>query len=246
MRRFVVDKGTIVGDEAVIHGYLHRHMVKVLRLKPGASVLLTDGEGGEYYGAIQSIDAMSLQILIEKKSLAAAHDPGPRITLYQGLPKGDKLEYVLQKCTELGAAEIVPFTAARSVVKLRAERGADRVARWQKIVTEAARQSQQATVPRISLADSLADVVQQSHHSVKLLLWEEEQATRLKETLARQSIPESIAVLVGPEGGITPEEAATAVSAGFIPVSLGKRILRTETAGIVIVSILQFYWGDIG
>ncbi len=246
MRRFLIDKGIIAAGEAIVSGDLHRHMMKVLRLKPGTSVLLLDGEGGEYEGVIKSVGPKNLLIGIERQAINREVGGWPAITLYQGMPKGDKLEYILQKCTELGVAEIVPFAAARSIVKVTAQRSADRVERWQKIAAEASRQSQRAITTRVSLAAGLSEVLQQAHHSVKLLLWEEEQVNRLKSTLSGLEFPESIAVLVGPEGGFSPEEAAMASAAGFIPVSLGKRIMRTETAGIVIVSILQFYWGDVG
>lgn len=246
MRRFLIDKVTIAEGEAIVTGDLHRHMVKVLRLKPGTVVLLVDGEGCEYEGAITLVDADRLLIGIQRQAVNRENCEGPQITLYQGMPKGDKLEFILQKCTELGVAEIVPFVAARSIAKVTAPRSAERVQRWQKIAAEASRQSQRAVVTRISLAGGLSEVLQQAQHSVKLLLWEGEQVNRLKSTLDRLEFPESIALLVGPEGGFSAEEAAAATAAGFIPVSLGKRIVRTETAGIVIISILQFYWGDVG
>lgn len=118
MRRFIVDKRDIDDAEAVITGYLYRHMAKVLRLKQGTAVMLADGEGGEYEGVIESIDATSLRVRVVRREAVMVDDGGPRITIYQGLPKGDKLEYILQKCTELGAAGIVPFAASRSIARI--------------------------------------------------------------------------------------------------------------------------------
>ena len=221
-------------------------MAKVLRLKAGTSVLLADGKGMEYSGVISVVGASSLEIAVDERPVTQTEDTGPRITLYQGMPKGDKLEFIIQKCTELGVAEIVPFPASRSIAKISPERGRERLERWRRIAQEAARQSKRGTVPQVSLAANLSEVLQRAHHSAKLLLWEEEQGNRLRKTLAGFSGPESIAILVGPEGGFTAEEAAEATAGGFIPLSLGKRIVRTETAGIVMLSILQFYWGDIG
>ncbi|ABQ28432.1 16S rRNA (uracil(1498)-N(3))-methyltransferase [Geotalea uraniireducens] len=246
MRRFILADSIINDGKVTVSGDLFRHMAKVLRLKAGTSVILADGAGRECTGVITAVGAKSLEIRVEEGPAAPTGDNGPRITLYQGMPKGDKLEFIVQKCTELGVAEIVPFTAARSIAKVTHQRGMERIERWRRIATEAARQSKRRTVPQVTLAENLSEVLQAAQHSVKLLLWEEEQGNRLKETLSGLPIPESIAVLVGPEGGLTAEEAAAASACGFIPLSLGKRIVRTETAGIIILSILQFYWGDIG
>ena len=245
MRRFILSDSTVDDRMVTVRGDLFRHMAKVLRLKVGTGVILADGRGGEYTGVITAVGTRSLEVRVEEAP-PQEEDAGPRITIYQGMPKGDKLEFIVQKCTELGAAEIVPFAAARSVARVTDQRGRERVERWRRIAAEAARQSKRRTIPQVSLAGELPEVLQAAQHSVKLLLWEEEQGNRLRETLAGLPRPDSVAVLVGPEGGLTAEEAAAASASGFIPLSLGKRIVRTETAGIVILSILQFFWGDIG
>jgi 16S rRNA (uracil1498-N3)-methyltransferase len=192
------------------------------------------------------VEGRSITVSLENDSSLPTTEPGPKITLYQGIPKGDKLDLILQKCTELGATEIIPFIAARSVARVPEARIQERVERWRRIVLEAARQSNRFSVPEVFFAGDLANVLQLAKHSVKLLLWEEEQVGALRKTLAGFSSPLSIAVIVGPEGGLTVEEVESAGRCGFIPVSLGKRILRTETAALVVLSILQFYWGDIG
>jgi len=221
-------------------------MAHVLRLKKGAHLCLADGNGHEYMGTIGQVDGESLVIKLEEISIEPADEIGPKITLFQGLPKGDKLEWILQKCTELGAAEIVPFVAARSVSRPAAGRLQEKLERWRRIALEAARQSKRMTVPQVTFAADLSEVCRQSDHPVKLLLWEEEQTGTLRKLLAGVRSPERIAVIVGPEGGLTCEEVASALKCGFISVSLGKRIVRTETAGLAILAILQFYWGDIG
>jgi 16S rRNA (uracil1498-N3)-methyltransferase len=246
MRRFFVPAEAIADGCAVITGDPFRHMAKVLRLKNGAPVLLADGKGNEYAGIICEIGKEQLVVTLEQRSGTSSAVPGPAITLYQGLPKGDKLEFILQKTTELGVAEVVPFAAARSVRRIRQGEEAEKVGRWQRIAREAARQSGRGSVPAVSLAGNLAEVVQGARHSLKLLLWEEEEGNRLRDTLAGVPVPASIALIVGPEGGLTAEEAAQATDSGFIPVSLGRRILRTETAGLAMIAILQFYWGDMG
>ncbi len=221
-------------------------MIRVLRLKAGAPVLLADGEGHEARGTISQVGKESLTITRDGGVLAEAAESGPSITLYQGVPKGDKLELILQKGTELGAAAIVPFQADRSVSRIGQEQRSGKLERWQRIADEAARQSQRISLPRISFAGSLDEVLESANQSLKLLLWEEERETLLRTVLAGQPTPESIAVIVGPEGGLTEKEARQARETGFIPVSLGPRILRTETAGLAILSILQFRWGDVG
>lgn len=246
MRRFFIPSQAFADGVVTITGDTFRHMVKVLRLKTGARLLLANGEGDEMEGVIQRIGRESLVIALEERRTAQETEACPRITLYQGLPKGDKMDLIVQKSTELGVAELVPFTAARSITRVRGERAEERVTRWQRIAREAARQSHRSTIPRISPAVDLAELLLHTHHSLKLLLWEEEQTNRLKETLSTLPPPESIAVIVGPEGGLSSEEAEKAIKNGFIPISLGKRIVRTETASLVILSILQFYWGDIG
>ena len=246
MRRFILDKKEIGDTEAIITGPLYRHMVKVLRMKPGADVILADGEGGEYKGIVESIDATSLRIKVSEQKPTGNENPGPKITIYQGLPKGGKLDYIIQKCTELGVTAMVPFAASRSIVRMSNERKAERVERWQKIAVEAARQSRRTKAPQISFAADLYHLLKKADHTVKLLLWEEEKANLLRETLAGLPVPDDVGVLIGPEGGFSSDEVAAASSAGFIPVSLGRRVVRTETAGVMILAILQFYWGDLG
>ena len=246
MRRFFVPPGSFDGDSVIIAGDLFRHMAKVLRLKNGATVLLADGKGKEYAGTIRTIGKESLVVVLQEAFVAPALESGPPITLYQGLPKGDKMDFIVQKSTELGIAEIVPFRAARSVPRIKKGEEEDKLARWQRIAFEASRQSGRASVPTVSLAGGVEDVVQSSGHAVKLLLWEEEQDNRLKETLAGLPLPDSVALMVGPEGGLSADEVARARAGGFIPVSLGTRIVRTETASLVMLAILQFYWGDLG
>lgn len=246
MRRFFVPPGSLDRRTVTIEGELHHHMIRVLRLKAGMPVLLADGEGHEARGTINQVGKENLTVALEGEALLAETGTGPAITLYQGLPKGDKLELILQKGTELGAAAIVPFQAARSVSRVSAAQSDNKLERWQRIADEAARQSQRASLPRISFAGSFGEMLRSATQPLKLLLWEEEQETLLRTVLAGRTAPESVAVIVGPEGGLSEEEARQARDNGFIPVSLGSRILRTETAGLAILSILQFHWGDLG
>ena len=141
---------------------------------------------------------------------------------------------------------MVTFDAARSIVKLRGERSAGRLERCEKIVQEAARQSGRVSAPRVSIGGNLDAVLREARQSVKLLLWEGERIARMRDSLEAREQPKSVSIVVGPEGGLSAEEVEQAIGYGFTPVSLGPRILRTETAGLAMVSILQFHWGDIG
>ncbi|HBA88931.1 MAG TPA: 16S rRNA (uracil(1498)-N(3))-methyltransferase [Geobacter sp.] len=245
MRSFFLGDNVLCEESVTVTGELYRHMARVLRLKQGSEVELVDDAGQRHRGVIEEVGAKSLTVRVSATSAPEAEDEGPRITLYQGLPKGEKLDLILQKCTELGVAEVVTFDAARSIVKLRGEKSAAKLGRYEKIVQEAARQSGRSSIPKVAIGGTLQSVLKESRHAVKLLLWEGEQKMTLRETFQGHPSPESIAVVVGPEGGLSPEEVEQALAAGFTPVTLGKRILRTETAGLAIVSILQFQWGDI-
>ena len=246
LRRFLIPPASFAGRQAIVTGEPFRHMTTVLRLAPGSRLILADGTGREATGTIRAIDRDRLLVDLDAELAPSATAAIPSITLYQGLPKGEKLDLILQKCTELGIAEIVPFQAARSVTKLAADRIADRLQRWQRIVQEAARQSGRSSVPRIEYAADLATVCRTTGQELRLLLWEGETERGVRSLLSDQPRPASIAVLVGPEGGLTEGEAAMAKAAGFIPVTLGQRILRTETAGLAMVAILQYEWGDLG
>jgi 16S rRNA (uracil1498-N3)-methyltransferase len=169
------------------------------------------------------------------------------ITLGQGLPKADKFEWVVQKTTELGVAEIVPLLTERVVPQLSARHGTPKVARWEKLAREASKQSGRSTVPRLSPPRSLEGFYASYQRAdLKLVLWEGEGTRRLRTALAAFAPVTSVAVVVGPEGGLTPREVAQGESYGFIVVGLGERILRTETAGLVAVALLQYQFGEIG
>lgn len=246
MRNFFLGDNTVFGDTATVTGELYRHMARVLRLKAGSEVQLTDASGRQFAGVIEEVGAKSLIVRITATGSAPEPEAGLKITLYQGLPKGEKLDLILQKCTELGVSEVVTFDAERSIVKLRGERSASRLGRCEKIVQEAARQSGRRSAPKVVLGGSLEEVLREARHTVRLLLWEGEQTVGLRETLDAHESPESVAIVVGPEGGVSAEEVELARACGFTPVSLGRRILRTETAGLAMLAILQFHWGDMG
>ena len=246
MRRFFVEPHLLGQGSAVISGETGHHIATVLRLKAGETILLADGHGREAIARITSLDKDRVNVEIAPPGCPAPGEETVRITLYQGLPKGEKLDLILQKCTELGVARIVPFMAERSVARLAGERLDKRVQRWERIVREAARQSGRSRIPTIGFAENLRTALQSDHSELRLLIWEGEQEMGLRPVLERSGKAAAVAVIIGPEGGLTAAEAAAATASGFTPITLGGRILRTETAGPAAVAILQYVLGDMG
>ena len=244
-RRILLASHLTPGTAVTLTGREHHYLATVLRLGPGTELVLADVAGREFTGSIDSVDSDGVAIVIGEE-LPARRPEGPFITIYQGMPKGEKLELILQKGTELGVGSIVPFYATRSVPRLRDERIEGRLARWERIVREAARQCGRPDTPQLGLARNLADLLRMGEHSAKLLLWEGEKAVGLRQLLADTPRPDSAAVIIGPEGGLTGDEVAAAREAGYCSVTMGKRILRTETASLEILAILQHVWGDLG
>lgn len=238
MHRFFIPATQFVPEQVVeLPGETLRHLRTVLRLSAGAECELLDGAGQVARVLIQA--DFTAQVL----SVEQVPAPGCRLSLIQGLPKGDKLELVLQKGTELGVSQFLPTQMARSVGRLKPEREQKRFKRWKKIVQEAARQSGQPYLPQLQVEHSLESALATVDADLKLMLWEE--SGQPLDQVLPEICPQRIAVIVGPEGGITAAEAQTAELAGYRAVSLGPRILRTETAGLAIMAILQYLYGDL-
>ncbi len=238
MRCFYFPHGRLRRNELLpLAPELKRHLFLVLRMAKGETIELFNGRGQVATAVLRSDDQVEL--------LDVTEYPPPQcsLTLIQGLPKGDKLELILQKGTELGVNSFHVTTMARSIGQLKAERRQKRLQRWEKIVQEAARQCRQYHLPRLTVQATLNETLANVVADVRLLLWEE--AARPLDEVLPQNRPQRIAVIVGPEGGITPREAARAEAAGYQAVSLGPRILRTETAGLAIMAVLQYLYGDL-
>lgn len=239
MRRFYFSSAELVpGQQLELPAELQKHLRRVLRLADGAELVLFDGRGHEAQARL-GVGA-SAEIL----SVSQAPPPAVELTLIQGIAKGEKLDLVLQKGTELGVTHFLLTEMERSVGRLKADRLGGRLERWQKIVQEAARQSGQPYLPQVEYCANLAGAIGVADAELKLLLWEEGHLP-LTEQLT-QVTPGSVSVIVGPEGGVTKAEAQAALAAGFLAVRLGPRILRTETAGLAIMSVLQYLYGDLG
>jgi 16S rRNA (uracil1498-N3)-methyltransferase len=245
-RRFMINSRSINNGSAALSGELFRHIVRVLRLSPGEPLTLVDELGSEHDGVIDHV-AMEL---LTVKIIRSNHEPsqegsGLRITVCQALPKGEKIDLILQKGTELGAHDFWLFGGSRSVARVREEQRDVKRVRWERIVAEAARQCGRRTVPAVRWYPAAAEAAAAATHDLRLILWEDERTCRLKEALAGLSASGSVIVSIGPEGGFDPRETDLFVRHGFKSVSLGSRILRTETAAIAIVAILQYTGGDM-
>lgn len=230
----------------VISGDDAHHITRVLRLNVDDRIECVDPEGCVYLVRIKKTGPEVVGAVDERLPV---HQESPLvITLWQGLAKGDKMDLVIQKAVELGAAEIVPFTSRYTVVKLEEKKAKTRRERWQRIALEAAKQCGRTRVPEVSRLHSFAELAanvqqRQSEGELVVLAYEAERDQGLKDL---QGKPARVSVIVGPEGGFSPEEAETLQSAGAQAVTLGPRILRTETAGLVLLSIIGYKWGDLG
>jgi len=245
-RRFMINSRSLLDGLATLDGELFRHIVRVLRLSPGAPLTLVDEQGNEHDGVIEQVTRELLTVRITRSN----HEPEPerdgqRITVCQALPKGEKIDLILQKGTELGAHDFWLFGGRRSVARVRDDQLAGKRERWSRIAAEAARQCGRRTVPAVRWFPSAAEAAAAATHGLRLILWEDERTRRLKETLAVNPAPGTVIASIGPEGGFDPLETELFVRHGFQSVSLGSRILRTETAAIAIVAILQYTGGDI-
>ncbi len=241
MRRFFVDPQLLQDDLVSLPPEIVRHM-QVLRLVPGDRVGLLDGDGLLCEARLRHIDRQKALADIEKRRRVI--ETAFPVTLYQGLPRGDKFELILQKGTEIGVRDFVPVQCLRCQVRTAAKPAAKRMQRWRRIVTEAARQSGKNLLPGLAPPLDLAAALAGCKAELRLAPWEEADVL-LAERLPATP-PRSAALLVGPEGGLSPGEIELAAAHGFQPVSLGPRILRTETAGFVVAGILQYLYGDLG
>jgi 16S rRNA (uracil1498-N3)-methyltransferase len=245
-RRFMINSCSIQDGSATLSGELFRHIVRVLRLASGDKLTLVDEQGGEHDGVIDHIARELVTVKISRSN----HEPVQegsclKITVCQALPKGEKVDLILQKGTELGAHDFWLFGGRRSVAQVREEQLRGKLERWKRIVAEAARQCGRRTIPAVRWYPTAAEAAAAATHDLRFILWEDERTRRLKETLAGIPAAGSVIVSIGPEGGFDPLETDLFVRHGFQSVSLGSRILRTETAAIAIVAILQYTGGDL-
>jgi len=243
MRRFYLDS-TPENDTAYIRGDEARHIEKVLRLGPGDSLELFDAGGNVYRAEIESLHRAEVTARICERTTAEL-DTGARITLCQAVAKSQKMDLIVEKCTELGVTAIQPFFASRSVPRWDENKAAGRVQHWSNIARAAVKQSGARRPPSVEPVLSFKDMLAKSYpDALRIMLWECEREISLRSLLA--DCPCQIVLVVGPEGGFANEEASLAASHGFQFAGLGNRILRVETAAIVAVGLAAYEFGMIG
>jgi 16S rRNA (uracil1498-N3)-methyltransferase len=246
MRRFIISSRSIRDGFASFDGDVFNHMVRVLRLGPGEEVQLIDEKGTVHSGVINQVAKEWVAVkIVSSTAPAEVLSEVPRITVCQALPKGEKLEFILQKGTELGADEFWLFGGRRSVAKVSNDQLSHKYERWNRIVSGAARQSGRTFIPTVRLMTGAEEVSYTTSQELRLILWEDERDNTLAKVLKGSIKPRSIIVAIGPEGGFDPREVQHFKEAGFVPVTLGSRILRTETASIAILAVLQYIWGEM-
>ena len=242
MHRFFAGDESFSRDSIVLTGTDASHICTVLRLQTGDKIQVLDGKGSLYI--VQLADVKAKLVKGEIISSEKVNTESPlTIHLGQSLIKGNKFDVVLRKSVELGVKTITPLMTERTVVK---SDGNKKIARWKKIAEESCKQCGRSSIPKVSGSVIKLDVFcqQRSEADLKLMFWELENENGLKD-INPEKIPSSVSVLIGPEGGFTIEEVEAARSHGFQTVSLGPRILRAETAPLVVLSLLQSKWGDI-
>lgn len=226
----------ITGDEFV-------HLKKVLRSQPGDRVSVFNGLGLELTGVIESIGRDSASVKVESRS-HEQRESGRRITLFQGMLKGDKPEFIIQKATELGLYAVAFFLTPRAVPLFKPEKSKDKLLRWNKVAVEAAKQCGRSVLPRVEFIPEFEGVFKAGEEGFRLIFWEGG-GSNLKETMRQAPPSKGVSALIGPEGGLTAYEVSLAEAAGFKKVSLGPRVLRAETAAIAAVSVIQYELGDL-
>lgn len=247
MHRFFIDRDDIEGDQAYVSGDQLRYIQSVLRMRPRDEAVLCDGQGMDYQAVLKEISGQKAEFIILKKQYNDAELP-VSIYLFQCLPKGDKMDLIIQKTVELGVCGIIPVASKRCVVVLDQKRARRKKERWQEIALAAARQSGRGIIPRVEEVLSF-DRALSLCGGMDLFLFPYEEATGMEalssailqiRALAAAKSPKKVAFLIGPEGGFAPEEAKQAADCGACTVSLGRRILRTETAGMAVMSVLAY------
>ena len=241
MYRFFVEKEQI-GDKTIrIIGSDVNHIRNVLRMKPGEEILISDGEKKEYHCEIKTLDPEYVEALIMFVKEEGLELPS-KVYLFQGLPKNDKMELIIQKAVELGVYAVVPVATKRAVVKLDDKKEAKKLVRWQSISESAAKQAKRLIIPEVMPVMSFKEAVAFSQTmDVRLIPYElAENMAYTRQVLSQIKPGQSIGIFIGPEGGFAEEEVELALNSGMETITLGKRILRTETAGMTVLSILMY------
>ncbi len=246
MHRFFVPQ--LYSEEMFIEGVDARHISKVLRMQPKDRLQIVSDDGVSAVAEITAIASERVSVRCLEK-LAESHEPRVRLVLAQGLAKGEKMDFIIQKAVEMGAYSVIPVAMEHSVVRLDGAKVAKKVERWQKIAESAAKQSKRDIIPQVQQVQSMAEMLANYDCTTKIIAYECEDRLSLKAALKAAEAAggiKDLLLIIGPEGGISEGELELARQAGAVPVSLGRRILRAETAGLVAISAIFYETGDLG
>jgi 16S rRNA (uracil1498-N3)-methyltransferase len=245
MQRYFVKNEQFTDNKAVVTGDDARHIARVMRMSKGDEVICCNEKSQSALCEIEDIsdDEVNLRVV---EWLDEAKELPIEVTIANGLPKGDKLELVIQKGTELGASAFIPFMAARSIVKWDSKKGAKKVDRWRKIAKEAAEQAHRTKVPEVLEPASLRELLQKSKaYDYKIVAYEEEaklgEKSNLASVLSNIKQGQSLLVVIGPEGGLSDNEVESFKNSGFVTCGFGPRILRTETAPLYVLAAVSYH-----
>jgi 16S rRNA (uracil1498-N3)-methyltransferase len=245
--RIYLPRPLAAGDTCAVAEDQRRYLQSVLRMQEGDPLIVFNGSDWEFDAVIRHPQAGALALEITSKRPVPLDEI--EITLCQAIPKVEKMDGIIRHATELGARRIIPFLAERSIPRWPAAKGPQKRERWRKIAVEAARQCGRTDIPEIGEIASFAEMLGSVRNgALGLIPWEEEAGRGLREVLRdpRYDRTKSFHLVIGPEGGFAREEIDRAHRAGFLPVSLGRRVLRVETAALAVLAILQYEWGAIG
>ena len=239
--RIFTDSPLAVGSQCQLDDNAANHVGRVLRMQAGQALLLFNGDGQDYRATLTEAGKKHVQVAVTEAAENET-ESSLRVVLAQTLSKGDRMDYAVQKAVEMGVSEIVPLTTERCDVKLKGDREDKRLRHWQQVAISAAEQCGRARVPDIQPVMTVQQWLEHARAcDLRLVLHH-----RTERSLNTLEKPSSIALMIGPEGGLTAEEIALAEDNGFLPVALGPRVLRTETAPVAAIALCQWLWGDIG
>lgn len=238
--RFYEPQVLTQGQELNLSDTVTQHVSRALRMRPGDHLILFNGDGCEYFAELTEVAKRIARVQIT--GIEATHRQSPlRVTLGQSVSRGERMDYAIQKATELGMHRMVPLFSERCEVRLNAERQDKRRQHWQQVAVSACEQSLRCDVPEITAPQSLNDWINSVEADLKLVLHH-----HTEQPLGEFDKPASVALLIGPEGGLSEAEVEQALAQGFKPVAFGPRVFRTETAPVAALSVLQYLWGDLG
>lgn len=243
MHRFFIAQP--FAQEMNIIGLDAHHIIDVLRMQPGSKLQIVADDGISFIGEVVRLGANQVSVRAIE-ILRESGEPTVQISLLQGLAKGDKMDTVVQKAVEIGVTDIYPVALTHSVVVLDAARAAKKTERWAKIAEAAAKQSKRDIVPLVHPVMPLAEAIAEAEPELLLAAYESENQVGLKAVLQAHKKARRISVVIGPEGGLTNEEIAVVTAAGGVSASLGRRILRTETAGLVVAAAILYETDNLG